>query len=48
MVDIDVIADADDLADWLWDQVLRRSVEIGAKSQDRFSRFNGAPAALPD
>lgn len=31
MVDIDVFADDDAVADWLWDQVLRRSVEIGAK-----------------
>jgi ribosomal protein S18 acetylase RimI-like enzyme len=31
MVDIDVVAD-DAVADWLWDRVLRRAVEMGAKS----------------
>ena len=29
MVDIDVVAD-DAVADWLWDEVLRRAVEMGA------------------
>lgn len=32
MVDIDVVAEDDAAADWLFDQALRRSVEIGAKS----------------
>jgi ribosomal protein S18 acetylase RimI-like enzyme len=32
MVDIDVFADDDAVADWLWEQVLCRAVEIGAKS----------------
>src|SRR5580765_5593823 len=32
MADVDVFADDDAVADWLWDQVLLRSAEIGAKS----------------